>query len=741
MSIGPNYYPLTYADSTRKTHVTKCVPFKVQSHVLKLLGDQLIGHDRLAVFELVKNSYDADARTVTVTLDLLAPVPKISVRDDGVGMSLDTIENAWLQVGTDYKRNADSRKRSPLGRVPLGEKGVGRLAVQKLGDSIRIVTRQQGQPEHSFKISWDALINSARYLGDGFEVQIVEHPSPEEFTTKAGTLVEITDLHHTEWSRREIRDLYRLVTSLCNPFNDATSFKVNLELPGNESAVADLPSLDDMLASAVWMFDYAIAESGLITWSYEFRPPRFKSLIRQTKGPITEKLALVDPDPDEMQPKPIKRLTKQAEDDEDLENHIFVRAEDLKGIGPISGRIYAFHRRDEILKASGAPQQLKKWLEQQTGVRVYRDDIRVFNYGEAGEDWLGLDARRINRPAGKLGAQSVIAQLLLDLAKSPDLKEKTNREGFDENAAFRRLKRIGLSVFDLFQRLHGDDRSSIDRALKGDEDPPPVQAALERLEALGKKHNLEKEVKPVLQAIKVELKTFQDVMVSSGLAGMNLALIFHEIVHSIDRMQRRLQAGVDPEDVRREVDHLRKLLETFKPLLQRDPAKNVHVEDLVRRALGLHEDRFARHDVVVSNWTADAEKRHDFTLSVPRGLMVAAISNVIDNAIYWTRFRRERDGDSSPAAILVLASWDEMTGGMIAVCDNGPGFQLPRDYLGKPFSTTRAGGMGLGLFYCKAVMESIGGSMEVVDASELNEQFELPAAYDGTAVIFRFQKK
>jgi len=65
---------------------------------------------------------------------------------------------------------------------------------------------------------------------------------------------------------------------------------------------------------------------------------------------------------------------------------------------------------------------------------------------------------------------------------------------------------------------------------------------------------------------------------------------------------------------------------------------------------------------------------------------------------------------------------------------------LPRDFLGKPFSSTRAGGMGLGLFYCKAVMDSIGGSLEVVDASELNEVVALPAAYDGTAVVFRFQK-
>jgi DNA mismatch repair ATPase MutL len=67
---------------------------KVQSHILRLLGDQLIGHDRLAVFELVKNSYDADASKVSVTLDLHTATPSITVLDNGTGMSLDTLTNA-----------------------------------------------------------------------------------------------------------------------------------------------------------------------------------------------------------------------------------------------------------------------------------------------------------------------------------------------------------------------------------------------------------------------------------------------------------------------------------------------------------------------------------------------------------------------------------------------------------------------------------------------------------------------
>lgn len=711
--------------------MSKSIPFRVQSHVLKLLGDELIGHDRLAVFELVKNSYDADATIVDVTLALDDDPPKIVVRDNGFGMSEQVIEKAWLEVGTDSKRKK-ARLRTVLGRLPLGEKGVGRLAVQKLGEKLDLATMEEGGVEQVFSINWTDLISSARYLGEGLQVTVEENHPPKIIKTASGTAVKITKLHRIEWTRREIRDLYRLISSLSNPFDEAESFKVRLHLPGREKEIEDLPTLQQMLDSAVWNFKFTLDEDGVLAWSYEFTPPRFKGLkARGTSG--TEKLPLLEADEDDL---PLRSEGKPKKRDDD----IFLKGSLLAGIGPIKGRFHAFHRRDEILKASGAPTQLKKWLDNQTGVRVYRDNIRVFNYGEPGDDWLGLDARRINRPTGKLGTQSVIAQIALNLASSSMLREKTNREGFDDNEAFQRLRRIVLSIFDRFQREHSVDRTEIDKALKGEQtEPPTVQKALEKLESLGRQHKLEKEVKPILQSIQHELNTFRDVMVSSGLAGMNLALIFHEVIHSIDRMQRKLKVVADPGEIRSEIDHLRKLLDTFKPLLQRDPPRKVSIQELVERASGMHEDRFQRHKIVFSNWAADTERKHAFTLTLPRGLMVAALSNVIDNAIYWARFRKERDERSEPGAILILSHWDEENGGMVAVVDNGPGFQLPPEQMGLPFFTTRAGGMGLGLFYCKAVMDSIGGKLDVVSASTLRDLVDLPEAYDGTAVIFSFK--
>ena len=78
---------------------------KTNSHIINLLGDELIGSDSLALFEIVKNSYDADASVVTISLNnLFNENRNIVIEDDGNGMTPEVIEKAWLTIGTDYKR-------------------------------------------------------------------------------------------------------------------------------------------------------------------------------------------------------------------------------------------------------------------------------------------------------------------------------------------------------------------------------------------------------------------------------------------------------------------------------------------------------------------------------------------------------------------------------------------------------------------------------------------------------------
>jgi len=697
---------------------------RVQSHVLKLLGDQLIGHDRLAVFELVKNSYDADAEVVTVTLDLQAPEPYISIQDDGSGMSLEDIESKWLEVGTDSKRSASGKIPSKkFKRLPLGEKGVGRLAIQKLGGTVQLVTRKKGEPEVEFEISWDDLIGGGKYLDQGLAVSVKKNLKPTVFESGTGTLLTITDLSRPEWSKREVRELYRLITSLSNPINKIGSFDVELNLPGREKDIDDLPSAHDMLNAAIWSFDFSVDESGKFSWEYAFKPPAYKGLKHDSDANKNDKLELV----------------KVADEDEDGKPPaIFMDPDMLAGIGPIKGKIYAYHRRTEILKESGSAKLIADWIRSQSGVRVYRDQVRVFNYGEPGDDWLGLNVRRINRPTGKLGTDSLIGYIDLSLAKSSGLKEKTNREGFDENSAYRNLQRIVLSVFDKFERLHGPHRKEIDKAIKGESKIIPVEEAFDALNEIAKKNHLETEIKPVVESLQTQLNSYRTVMLNSGMAGLNLSLAFHEMVHGVDTLTRQLEVDSSKNTLKQTIVHLRKLLDTFKPLLNKERARKTTIRELVARALDMNDGRFKRHELVLSNRLG--EGNISFPVSGPLNLLMGAINNIIDNAIYWSRYQAQKEGKQG--AVLIMVDWDsEKRCGSLAVIDNGPGFELPLDQLGTPFISNRAEGMGLGLYYSKMVMESVDGSLVLCSAEEVRDDFNIPDAYDGAAVIFQFKEE
>src|SRR6266853_3930649 len=207
---------------TRTSHQLSADP-----HLLKLLGDELIGNDRLAVFELVKNAYDADATRVTIELKLFGALPSIRVSDNGSGMTQDVLVQSWMRLATGHKRDAPVP--SPkFKRMPLGEKGVGRLAVQKLGGKARLVTRAAEGPEYVVEINWKEFIGGSANLSDlAFSLEQLDGPKqfPDE---KHGTLIEITDLNRPDWERRDLRALRRLLTSLKSPFQTVSDFDVEL---------------------------------------------------------------------------------------------------------------------------------------------------------------------------------------------------------------------------------------------------------------------------------------------------------------------------------------------------------------------------------------------------------------------------------------------------------------------------------------------------------------------------------
>jgi cytochrome c2 len=195
------------------------LPFRPRARLLQILGDQLIGSPRLAVVEHVKNAYDADADTVTVTLEHIdTPDRRIIVQDDGLGMTLKTIKDIWLVPAHDHRAAQRAlMQRTTKQRLPLGEKGVGRFAVHKLGDRIELVTRAEGKKECVVTIDWDTQIDKP-FLSD--TAVLIQMRAPEVFTGYAtGTKLTISRLRDDEiWSRGEVRRLRRQITSISSPF-------------------------------------------------------------------------------------------------------------------------------------------------------------------------------------------------------------------------------------------------------------------------------------------------------------------------------------------------------------------------------------------------------------------------------------------------------------------------------------------------------------------------------------------
>ncbi|EHU4935047.1 ATP-binding protein, partial [Vibrio vulnificus] len=361
--------------------------FRANAHLLKLLGDQLIGDDRLAVFELVKNAYDADATSVEVELNLSDKQPYITVWDrDGHGMNKDTILNKWMEIGTESKRNKNWVRSPRFNRLPLGEKGVGRLAVHKLGSIMQLNTRQAGFPEIEITIDWPDVIGQATYIEDT-KISVEELTTPKFFPDgQTGTRIVVSNLNKTHWERGDIRRLKRLLTSITSPFQTSSDFDVTLSVPGREHEYKDVLEAEDVIGNALWKYEFSIDKKGKLSFEYTFTPPSlYSSLKSRNIVGNDEYLELFPPTKEE-------RLSRFLQD----RGELLLKETDLQEIGPIKGCFYVFSRDKEILNAQGAYQSIRQYLDENTGIRIYRDGIRVFNYGEKNDDWLGLNAMRVN---------------------------------------------------------------------------------------------------------------------------------------------------------------------------------------------------------------------------------------------------------------------------------------------------------------------------------------------------------
>ena len=136
--------------------------FRFSPNVLSRLGEELIPNPDQGIIELVKNSYDADATHCSVHLvDTGDEGGCVTIADNGVGMTQTDIVNGWLVIGSSGKKaRLPTRK---FNRLPVGDKGLGRLAGLRQGSKVVLVTRPESEPgvEYTVEIDWERYARAA----------------------------------------------------------------------------------------------------------------------------------------------------------------------------------------------------------------------------------------------------------------------------------------------------------------------------------------------------------------------------------------------------------------------------------------------------------------------------------------------------------------------------------------------------------------------------------------------------
>jgi hypothetical protein len=422
----------------------RTVPFAASGQLVGLLGKKLINENSVAVLELIKNAYDADASEVTIKFSHLGQPAesRIVVEDDGDGMTADEIESVWMTAGISPKRQQVlDRKRTARGRVLLGEMGIGRFATQRLGNSLILVSKKAGSPEATLRVNWDEFEYADR-LAD-VECKIVEEDAPRIFVgERTGTRVVMSGTTDTPWSESELEAVNLKIRRLLMPGAQPPDFAITLDIP-------EYPRFERLdTPASIERFHFSL--SGEVDAS---GVGHFEVItdVRERKST-------------------------------NVEVNLWNRIDHEPGVpprcGPFHLNVRVFMKQKSELRLKGVKPTDVKDL---SGVSVFRDGFRVLPYGDPGDDWLQLDKRRINDMSKKFGNDQIIGFVSISAENNIELLDQANRLGLQKNASYNDFTRLILQALSELEKRSFDARQTIivrrnstDSGHRGSSSPTPL---------------------------------------------------------------------------------------------------------------------------------------------------------------------------------------------------------------------------------------------------------------------------
>lgn len=715
-----------------------------RARILRTFGEELISSETVAIIELVKNAYDADAGSVLIRFEnsLEENEGVLCVEDDGHGMPLQVVERSWMEPATDEKKKAKTSQF--LARRLLGEKGVGRFAAARLASELELSTRAVlSSTEVYAYFDWSQFDKDNLYLD---EVLIfAEEREPKDFLPSRplppsmdsknsalprdgshGTLLRMNKLKRT-WSFKELEELRRGLSRLISPFEEDRDFRIFLQLPDQSANNAQELEPPEIINFPHYTLDGSITSNGAFTLDVKLHAvgeshPITGWFLRSASSPQT--------------------LTK-SENPPSFENG-------ERGIrcGALSFHILVWDRDqlDNIEQKLGTGiRSIRKDLDSVAGISIYRDGFRVLPYGEPENDWLKLDLRRVQNPTLRLSNNQITGYIKISADTNPQLKDQSNREGLDNNQAYSDLQgvmKLALAELETLRfkekknRSKPSDRSEPQSLLK----PPDTTTLREQISALQQSEKTlelfdrttkawESQIVRIREVLSryhtlATLGQLVDKVVHDGRQPLSTiqgqAALAHETLAKalsrpdIDPAFHSLGTDIDQrlgriKDAAGLIDLLLKRIEPLGGRKKGRPSK-VYLNEIIRSAFDHFEQELREQGIQVTLPVMDDLVQVD-ALELQEVLI-----NLLSNSLFWlSQVPRGR------RSILVECSRPRPHEVDILFADSGPGIpRANRSAIFEPYFSTKPDGVGLGLVIAgEIVRDYYDGGLELLDSGPL----------------------
>ncbi len=388
------------------------------STIAELLGVQNFTNAESAILELVKNAYDAEVLNLTIKFN----ENQLIIEDDGIGMSAEDIKKYWMHVGKSEKKYNIIDKNNK-NRVLAGSKGLGRFALARLGESVRLFSKK----ENNNSVVWSTDWNSSKLDYDNT-------------FNKIGTKIIIDNLRD-KWRKRKIENLVDFLQKI---YND-DSMKIKL-LYNNEEKIIKKYFLEPILGENCTAYINLFYNSVKKNLTIEIKSDEFQEEAKKYCPDINLKFQNF-----------IINLSDELKGDLDLDNNEIDTV--LTEIGNFKAQFYFY--------IASSTQEVEKFLYKykiipnplKSGIVLYRNAFGISSY-EGNKDWLGLGKRSRKSPAAashptgawRVRENQLSGMIEIDKKDNKKLQELSNRQGIEENTYYQVFIEIIIRGIKEFER-------------------------------------------------------------------------------------------------------------------------------------------------------------------------------------------------------------------------------------------------------------------------------------------------